>query len=229
MELSKRLGEIAKFVHKGAHVADIGTDHAYLPIYLIKNEIANKVIAMDINQGPLTIANRNIKSHGYKENIETRLSNGLDKLTVEDDIDTVTVAGMGGYLVSDILEGSKHVLDTIKYLILQPQSDYDVVRKKIHDLGFKITNETMLRDAQKDYFVISCEKGDESYSSNIYYKYGKILMESREPAYLDYIKRLINQKTNVLQHLTEAGITDGRFNEINEEINELEGILNGNS
>ncbi|WP_105615079.1 tRNA (adenine(22)-N(1))-methyltransferase [Vallitalea okinawensis] len=224
MELSKRLLEIARYVKKGANVADIGTDHAYLPIYLVLNKIAKHVIAMDINKGPLESATQNIKSHQLDGIIETRLSDGLNKLKNEDAINTVIIAGMGGHLVKNIITEGIDQLTNIQQLILQPQSDYDVVRRGIHVSGYKIVDEKILEDANKVYFIFLCEKGYESYEQDIYYKYGKILLQKKDPLLLSYMNRLVNQKKKVIKHL-EAQSSDEsklRLKELQMETKELE-------
>ena len=105
MELSKRLYAVASLVTEGASVADIGTDHGYVPIYLMKNKIASKVIALDINKGPLERARMHVIGHGLKGQIETRLSDGL-KNVKPGEVDTMIAAGMGGGLVIKILNDS---------------------------------------------------------------------------------------------------------------------------
>lgn len=107
MELSKRLQAVADLVTEGASVADIGTDHGYIPIYLIEHHIAEKVIALDINRGPLERARMHIVGHGLKEKIETRLSDGLEKV-LPGEVDTMIAAGMGGGLVIKNPDGRKN-------------------------------------------------------------------------------------------------------------------------
>ena len=102
MELSKRLTKVASLVTEGASVADIGTDHGYIPIYLIENQIAARAIALDINKGPLERARMHIVGHGLKGQIETRLSDGLKEVK-PGEVDTMIAAGMGGGLVIKIL------------------------------------------------------------------------------------------------------------------------------
>ena len=137
MELSKRLYAVAGLVTEGASVADIGTDHGYVPIYLVKNNIASKVIAMDINRGPLERARMHIIGHGLKDQIETRLSDGL-RMVNPGEVDGMIAAGMGGALVIKILEDSKEVVDSLAFAILQPQSEISKVRKYLHDNGLVI-------------------------------------------------------------------------------------------
>ena len=122
MELSKRLYAVASLVTEGASVADIGTDHGYIPIYLMKEGIASKVIALDINKGPLERARLHIVGNGLKGQIETRLSDGLCKV-MPGEVDTMIAAGMGGALVIKILTEGKKVVDSLTACILQPQSE----------------------------------------------------------------------------------------------------------
>ncbi len=103
IELSKRMYMVASMVDKGGSVADIGCDHAYVSIYLIEQNIAAKVIAMDVRTGPLDIAKKNINSHGLSDKIEVRLSDGLEKLSIGE-VNTVIIAGMGGQLIIDIID-----------------------------------------------------------------------------------------------------------------------------
>ena len=131
MELSKRLYAVAGLVTEGASVADVGTDHGYVPIYLVINNIASKVIAMDINRGPLERARMHIIGHGLKGKIETRLSDGLKEIEPFE-VEGMIAAGMGGGLVIKILEDSKEVVETLKFAVLQPQSEISKVRKYLH-------------------------------------------------------------------------------------------------
>ena len=127
MELSKRLQAVADLVTEGASVADIGTDHGYIPIYLIEHNIAGKVIALDINRGPLERARMHVVGHGLKGKIETRLSDGLEKV-LPGEVDTMIAAGMGGGLVIKILTEGYPVVEILDTMILQPQSEIGKVK-----------------------------------------------------------------------------------------------------
>jgi len=153
MIISNRLSKVANLVTIGNRVADIGCDHAYTSIYLIKNKISSKIIAMDINQGPLDRALENIKKYQYNKYIETRLSNGLDKLK-KDEVDTILISGMGGNLIVDILDKNLDTVYKVKELILQPQSDIYKVREYIKRIGFMIIDEDILIDEDKYYNII---------------------------------------------------------------------------
>ena len=121
MELSKRLTAVASLVTEGASVADIGTDHGYIPIYLVKQQIAEKAIALDINRGPLERARLHITGHGLKDRIETRLSDGLANV-VPGEVDTMVAAGMGGALIIKILKEGRDVVEKLDYCNLRSPS-----------------------------------------------------------------------------------------------------------
>lgn len=150
MELSKRLQAVADLVTEGASVADIGTDHGYIPIYLIEHNIAGKVIALDINRGPLERARMHVVGHGLKGKIETRLSDGLEKV-LPGEVDTMIAAGMGGGLVIKILTEGYPVVEILDTMILQPQSEIGKVRRFLNEHNLQITEENMVEEDGKFY------------------------------------------------------------------------------
>ena len=159
MELSKRLYAVASLVTEGASVADIGTDHGYIPIYLTEQKIASKVIALDINKGPLERARMHIIGHGLKDQIETRLSDGL-KAVDPGEVDTMIAAGMGGGLVIKILEEGKDVVDQLYTCILQPQSEIQRVREYLATNHLKIIAEDMVEEDGKFYPMMKVIHGE---------------------------------------------------------------------
>lgn len=172
IKLSKRLLMSASMVTKGNVVADIGCDHAHTDIYLVKEDIAPRAIAMDVGEGPLSHARANIKLFGLSEKIETRLSDGLEMLEANE-ADTLIIAGMGGTLTTLILEKKPEVVASLKELILQPQSDPALVRRLIKKMGFEIVCEDMCIEDGKFYNTMKAmrsagttnELGDNSDSS----------------------------------------------------------------
>ncbi|ONI47250.1 hypothetical protein AN644_01045 [Candidatus Epulonipiscium fishelsonii] len=186
MKLSNRLEQIASFVQQGSIVADIGTDHAYIPIFLSQHNIVKKCIACDINKGPLENAIKHIKKYKI-DNVETRISNGLKNLCNEDNIDTLIIAGMGGYSIIEILTNDiNEILENVTTLIVQPQNNRPEVRKFLHSIGFKIYAEQFLKEDNKIYTIIVCEKGHEVYK-DYEYIYGKYMIENPNKTFLDWI------------------------------------------
>ena len=189
MELSKRLQAVADLVTEGASVADIGTDHGYIPIYLIEHHIAEKVIALDINRGPLERARMHIVGHGLKEKIETRLSDGLEKLSANE-ADIITICGMGGRLIADIVTKGMNVITRNTTLIVSPQSEVGDFRHFLVSQRLVVDDEKMLKEDGKYYFIIKCRKSDENvYSeySETQYQYGWKLLESKDKTLYEYL------------------------------------------
>ena len=150
--LSKRLQVVCGFVCPGDRVADIGCDHGYLSIYLLKNNIASSVIASDIGEGPLKSAMHNAAKFGVKDKMEFYLSDGVKKLPR--DFNTLVCAGMGGDTMISILEAAFWLKDEKYRLILQCQSKTPMLRHYLSDQGWRITEESVVRDGKFLYTVM---------------------------------------------------------------------------
>ena len=179
MELSKRLAAVAGLVSYPT-VADIGTDHGYVPIALFLQGKLKKGYACDVRKGPLEICRANIALYGAEGVIETRLGNGLVPLRPFE-VETAVMAGMGGMLTVHILEDSPEVALSLKELVLSPQHDIGAVRKCLPKIGFSIAEEHMLKEDGNLYTLMRCERGTERYDREIDYLYGKRLLEKKEP------------------------------------------------
>ena len=169
MELSKRLFMTASMVERGSIVADVGCDHGYTAIYLVQNGICPRVLAMDVNEGPLARAREHIREAGLSAYIETRLSDGLSAMqwvkeeTGPDDradhgrrpeADTLLMAGIGGRLAARILEDAAQKLFRMRTVIVQPQSELWLVRRTFKRLGYRIAAEDMVKEDGKFYTAI---------------------------------------------------------------------------
>ena len=168
-------------------IADIGTDHAYIPIFLAEKNLADRVIATDINEGPLSIARANIEKKGLGNKIETRLSGGLSVIRAGE-ADDIIIAGMGGILISEIIDRD---IDTAKQsrLILQPMNAQYELRKYLLSHGFKITGEDLAVEGFKVYNIITAERGEmKPFETDFEYQIPKYLAEHK------YFKDLCHKK-----------------------------------
>ena len=154
MKLDSRLMAIANLVRKDKAFADIGTDHAYLPVYLVEKGIINKAVAADLRVGPLENARLAVESYGYSQQIELRLSDGLDSFKANE-VEEIAVAGMGGLLIASFIERTDWIKNRDVHLILQPMTHVEELRKTLFDNGFIIDNEVVAEDADKLYIIIS--------------------------------------------------------------------------
>lgn len=202
--LSKRLQKVADTVNKSNIVADIGTDHAYVPIYLVKNKVANKAIAADISQGSCKKAQLNVNNKHLNHLIDVRCGNGLEVIKAYEIIDTIIIAGMGGLMTISVLESNKKAVNNARQLVLQPQKDIYKVRQYVHSIGYKITNETMLVDNNKYYNIINAEKGIEKYTE-LEYLFGKILIENKSIILKEYVNIELNKIITVLKNMKDNG------------------------
>jgi tRNA (adenine22-N1)-methyltransferase len=203
MELSKRLYAVAGLVTEGASVADVGTDHGYVAIYLIQNRICSRVIALDVNQGPLDRAKEHIREEGLEEQIETRLSDGCEALQ-PGEVDTIITAGMGGGLVIKILSDYPEVTQSLRECILQPQSEIQKVREYLNQHQFYIVDEDMVEEDGKYYPMMKvrhADAGEMERYSDIEYLYGKRLLEKKHPVLQEYLNREIKIKEKILDSL----------------------------
>ena len=154
MKLDSRLMAIADLVRKDKIFADIGTDHAYLPVYLVEKGIINRAIAADLRVGPLENAKETVVSHNLSDKILLRLSDGLDNFK-ENEAQEIAVAGMGGLLISEFINRTKWLKNRDVHLILQPMTHTEELRKALFDNGFVIDNEVVAKDGDKLYIVLS--------------------------------------------------------------------------
>lgn len=222
IKLSNRLRTIASFVEAGSRVADIGTDHGYIPIYLLLEGSAEHAIAMDIGRGPLLRAEEHIALYGLNGQIETRLSDGLMQLQ-PGEADTVIIAGMGGDLMLRILSEGSHVRADVKHFILSPQSEPEAFRRGLEALGLTITAETMLCEDDKYYTVMRAEHGSMHYSDTYRYRYGDLLIRAKHPVLIDYLKKeelmLQGIKTRLLGQTTDKA--GERLQEVEEALRQV--------
>ncbi|MGB9779666.1 tRNA (adenine(22)-N(1))-methyltransferase [Caldanaerobacter sp.] len=218
MRLTKRLKTIVKYVPKGVRLADIGTDHGFIPIYLVKNGIVERVIATDLNWGSLKRAIENIEKEGLKENIDTRLGDGLKVLKAYE-VEVAIIAGMGGLLIIKILEEGKEIAKTIKRFIFQPMKDADKLRRYLLYEGYKICEEDLVKERDKFYEIIVAEHGRQEIKDEVYYEIGPKLVENSHPLLKEYLIYKIKKIQNILNKLPTE---DVKRKDLEEKIKKLE-------
>lgn len=218
MKLSKRLETVLSFVEKGSRVADVGTDHGYVPIVLAERGIVAKCLAMDVREGPLGRARDHIRQHRLEEVIETRLSDGVKELKAGE-ADTVIAAGMGGELVIHILEDGRRLWDQIKHWILSPQSEIDKVREFLIKNGFLIHREEMVKEDGKYYTVMDVVRGRMEEPAPWELLYGPCLIRERHPILREFLLKEKEGLTEILEGLKNQ--TGERAKARNQELKRL--------
>lgn len=214
MDISKRLKAAIKLVDIGANVADIGTDHGYVPIYLKKNNIAKTVIAMDVGEGPLSHAKENVKKFGLENEITLRLSDGLENLRIGE-VDTVIIGGMGGSLVLKILTDNKEITDSVNTFILQPQSEIERVRRFLGDYNFLITEEDMVCEDGKYYPVIKVVQNTKATVYNEEeYIYGPCLLRDKNRTLYSFLVREKRIRSEILESLEHSTSEESKMRRV---------------
>ncbi len=203
MRLSKRLRTIAELVTVGNRLADVGTDHGFIPIWLLEEKRIPGAIAMDINIGPLERARAHVKEAGLEDRIELRQSDGLDALQ-PGEADTILIAGMGGPLMIEILKRGDVVAKRASELLLSPHSDWAMVRRYLAESGFCISGEEMLKEDGKFYLILQVRPGEMEPWDEAAYRYGKRLIERKHPVLAEYLEKQLRTYERILAQVREG-------------------------
>ena len=208
--LGPRLQAIFDAVRPGAVVADIGTDHAHIPIALVQEGMCEKVIAVDIKEGPLEIAKHNIHEYGYDDVIDVRLSDGLEAVS-PDEVDTVIITGMGGTLICDIL--SRAIGFDSHDFILQPMTAQDELREFLFRNGYRIIREHLVQEDDKIYcvMVVVHEWEEEDEVDELYCHVGKSLIQNHDPLLMEFLERKYHQLSVIEDGLMRSESEDSRL------------------
>ncbi len=229
MELSKRLMKIASYVNYCEAIADIGTDHGYIPIYLVKNNKCNSAIASDINKGPIEKASTNIRFEGLSEKVKCLLGGGLKPLKVGE-VNGVIIAGMGGNLIRDIILEDIEKVKLYDFLILQPAQNPEVLREFLYNNNFEILNEDLILDDGKFYELFKVKYNENAKKINvkdeISYEISSILLESNNSLVNDYIKSKIKKYENIITYIKDdTSLAKKKKDILNEKINKLKEMI----
>ena len=211
--MDSRLKAIMDFVPNGSRVADIGTDHGYLAIELIKNNIAEFVIASDKNAKPLAAAQKNIKEAGIEDKVDLRLGDGLKPLKVNE-VDVICIAGMGGALMCDILDASPEIVETVDKIILQPMNASEKIRQWAVNNKFYIEDED-LAEVDNIIYEIICLSRTFSKSEST--------RKTASPLYNKFIETKISKLQKVIDSMSKSqkAMESDKYSELQERIKKL--------
>ncbi len=226
MQLTPRLEAVKNAVTPCETVLDAGTDHAYVPIALIGQNICKQAIAADINKGPLLRAKAHIEKNGFQSRIETRLGSGLTVLK-PGEVQTVILAGMGGVLISQLLQETPEGTASVKYFVLQPMNGAEYLRHYLHDNHFRITREYLAEEGDKIYVILCSEHGEERYDKECYYHIGKKLWEhyKGQPIFQTYLQKKQTEFHKMLEGQKKALQQDtGKIAYLEQLLKELEDL-----
>lgn len=216
MKLSKRLTCCVTYTKGFEKLADIGTDHAFLPIHAVLEGYVSSALAIDNKKGPFAIAQKSVSNQDLNHKIKVLLSSGLED--IDDDVDVVVISGMGGLLISDILKS--HSIRNVKRIILQANKEGYLARKALLDIGFQIVDEQIIHEGKKCYEIVVAEVGKASYTEKELV-FGPINLRHKTK---DFIKKLEHDLEQLNRLLLEIP-TEVRQLEIQKEIKLIEEVL----
>ncbi|GGE74349.1 tRNA (adenine(22)-N(1))-methyltransferase [Priestia taiwanensis] len=231
VKLSKRLEMVVHNVPTGAKLADIGSDHAYLPCYAILNNIASYAIAGEVVEGPFQSACTQVRRSGLTEKISVRKGSGLQVLE-KGEVDAITIAGMGGALIRDILEDGKEKLEGVTRLILQPNIAAYNIREWFIENGWELKQELILKEDKKIYEILVGERGNPlaPYSTNKESEIhlGPFLMNEKSDVFVEkWQHELVNLEhiSKQLEKAVQSEETAARREEVQMKVEMIKGVI----
>lgn len=228
-KLSKRLATVASYVPKGTIMADIGSDHAYLPAWLILNNVVTKAVAGEVVQGPYDSACQLVTQLGLTDQITVRLANGLDAIHATDKVTAITIAGMGGSLISDILDRgfASGILTGAERLILQPNIGERKLRIWLQEHQYQLLSEELIEEDGKRYEILVAEKVAETpnYTAKELL-FGPFLLKENSQLLKDKWLQELEQKASILKQLSPDNPNhSAKINELKEVIGWIEELI----
>ena len=228
MKLTNRLLKIASLVGKNKRVADIGTDHGYIPVYLLNEGIIDFAILADINKGPLENARSEVKRNKLDNKVDLRLGSGIEVLK-KGEVDEVIIAGMGGILIGELLEANKEVSHSVDKLILQPMQAQEELRYYLLNNGYEILDECLEKEDFRLYEIIVAKYTGKNTSveDEIYYEVGKKIIENKDELLLEFIDNKIKKYNNIIEKLgdKDSEAVMSKRNLANERIAKLKNLI----
>lgn len=202
MKLTDRLLKIASLVTEGKKVADIGTDHGYIPVYLLNNKKVSFAVLADVNRGPLENAKKEVRHNNLLDKVDLRLGSGIEVLE-KGEVDEIIIAGMGGILISELLEAKTEVAHSADKLILQPMQAQKELRKYLLNNGYEILDEVLVKEDFRIYEVIIAKYTGKNIEvkDEIYYEIGTKLIENKDELLNEFIDKKIYMYNSILNKI----------------------------
>ncbi|MEJ7540647.1 tRNA (adenine(22)-N(1))-methyltransferase [Staphylococcus intermedius] len=220
--INKRLDKVSEYI-QGEVLADIGSDHAFLPIYCIQNGTIQRAIAGEVIKGPYESALKNVTTHGFQQQIDVRLGNGLTILQPTDSVDTVTICGMGGPLITRILtEGITHIPNQPR-LVLQSNIQSEPIRRFLQQHGYCITTEALVKERAHIYEIIVADPGNMELSDRDF-KFGPFLHPKPNTLFVEKWERELEALADIKQQL-DPEKHHHRYREIETQENDIKEVL----
>ncbi len=195
--ITERLKTVAEMIEKTGTLCDIGTDHGYLPIYLLQQQKINYAYACDVRDGPLKNAAKNIAAFHVKNYIQTVKSDGLKELS-DKEFDVISICGMGGRLIVNILANDIDTARRAKYMVLQPQSEIPVLRRFLSENHFVIKEERIALEDRRFYVLMLVSNGEEPNRDEMSYQLGRCLLNRNDNLTKQYLTKELNRFQTIL-------------------------------
>jgi tRNA (adenine22-N1)-methyltransferase len=223
VKLSKRLAAIAALVPPGGRLADIGTDHAYLPVYLVTEGIVPSAVAGEVNHGPFRAAGEALARVGLADRIDLRFGDGL-AILAPGEVDTAVIAGMGGPTIVEILDARPEVTGSLSYLVLQPMLGGGVVRRWLASSGWHIAAEALVEEDGRLYEIIAAAPGAAEEYEDILHEIGPLLWSRRHPLLRAHVAALLAQARRVATEMAASpqAVASPKYAEYQAKIAQLE-------
>ncbi|MGD9473706.1 MAG: tRNA (adenine(22)-N(1))-methyltransferase TrmK [Eubacteriaceae bacterium] len=212
IKLPPRLKKISECAENFKCLADIGTDHGYIPVKMLQEGRVKQAIACDVNPMPLKKAQDLIEKNQLTNQIKTRLGSGLSVIA-ENEADLVIIAGMGGVLISEILSASEPVAKSVDTLILQPMNAQNFLRKYLEDHGYKIVDEALAKEGKRVYEILIVQVGQMAINNPLDYELGVAFEKRKDPLLIDLIDRKLELEMRIINETKDkkTAVASGQY------------------
>ncbi len=224
--LSRRLERVAAYVPQGARLADIGSDHGFLPVALMLRGVIEAGVAGEVAQVPFASAQRTVSRNGLEASVAVRLADGLAAIEPQDRITVISLCGMGGDTMCAILQAGPQRLAGVTRLVMQPNGGERELRQWLAGNGYRIVHEELLRENRFDYEIIVAEPGRAVYTAQQLY-FGPLLMQEKSAAFLGKWQRMLRQKQHTLANFQRArgAVPQAKIDDFNQQVGWITQLL----